>query len=310
MKISVVIPTLNEESIILEIVNRVIISLIDISTDYEIIFIDDGSRDLTWSKIVESGVKNPRVKGIKLSKNWGQHIAISSGLKFSTGEWVVVMDGDLQDRPELIPELYYKALEGYDSVFVSRFGRHETFTYRIFQKIFYFIVNILSGLKLDSDQANFSINHRNVVNSYNNLSEQSRFFSISSKWLGFKRGKIKGEQGIRFDGISSYTLRSRIKLATDVILSFSDRPLKVGILIGILMSITAFVYSLRILFLYYFSSQNISAWASLMITVLLSSGIILIVLGIVGTYIGKIYNEVKKRPLFVVEKYLNLDEKF
>ena len=107
-----------------------------------------------------------------------------------------------------------------------------------------------------------------------------------------------------------FSLRSRIKLATDVILSFSDRPLKVGILIGILMSITAFVYSLRILFLYYFSSQNISAWASLMITVLLSSGIILIVLGIVGTYIGKIYNEVKKRPLFVVEKYLNLDEKF
>ena len=191
--ISIVIPVLNEEKLIAELVNRVTKNVEVIDSKYEVIIIDDGSSDQTWEAIQQHCYKNPRVKGIKLSKNFGHHYAITAGLDYSQGEWVVVMDGDLQDRPEVIPDLYKKAKEGFDVVFVSRIKRPESKVYLIFQKIFYVILKSLSGLNFDSSQANFSIISKKVVDAYKTFPEYSRFYPSTVTWLGFNSTTLPQE---------------------------------------------------------------------------------------------------------------------
>ena len=303
--LSVVIPVLNEESIINELVERVSKSSSLLSDNFEIIIIDDGSTDSTWKIIEEICEKNPSLKGIKFSRNFGHHYAITAGIAESSGDWVVVMDGDLQDRPEVIPDLYKKAQEGYDVVFVSRTQRPESFVYRISQKIFYFILRFLSGIKFDNSQANFSIINKKVVESFKKFPENARFYGSTVMWLGYNRASIKAAHGIRVGGKPSYTLKKRLKLASDIILAFSDRPLKFAIAIGILMSTFSFFMLFYIIwgsFNWGFSSVG---WASLMATTLLTGGAILIVLGIIGVYIGSIFREVKSRPLYLIDKKYN-----
>ena len=273
--------------------------------NFEIIIIDDGSTDSTWKRIEEIGEKNSRLKGIKFSRNFGHHYAITAGIAESSGDWVVVMDGDLQDRPEVIPDLYKKAQEGFDVVFVSRTQRPESLVYRISQKIFYFILRILSGVKFDNTQANFSIISKKVVESFKQFPENARFYGSTVMWLGYDRTSIKASHGTRLGGETSYTLKKRIKLASDIILAFSDRPLKFAIAIGILMSSFSFV----MLFYVVWGSLNWGfssvGWASLMAITLLTGGVILVVLGIIGVYIGSVFQEVKSRPLYLIDKKNN-----
>ena len=275
------------------------------SDNFEIIIIDDGSTDSTWKRIEEIGEKNSRLKGIKFSRNFGHHYAITAGIAESSGDWVVVMDGDLQDRPEVIPDLYRKAQEGFDVVFVSRTQRPESLVYRISQKIFYFILKILSGVKFDNTQANFSIISKKVVESFKQFPENARFYGSTVMWLGYDRTSIKASHGTRLGGETSYTLKKRIKLASDIILAFSDRPLKFAIAIGILMSSFSFV----MLFYVVWGSLNWGfssvGWASLMAITLLTGGVILVVLGIIGVYIGSVFQEVKSRPLYLIDKKNN-----
>ena len=219
--LSVVIPVYNESSLINELVKRVKSNLKLITEDYEIIIVDDGSRDNTWNSIENEAKSENRIKGIKFSRNFGHHYAITAGLHNSSGEWVVVMDGDLQDRPEVIPDLYKKAQEGFDVVFVSRQNRPEKSYYLIAQKIFYWILKSLSGIDFDSRQANFSVINKKVVHAFKNFPENARFYGSTIKWLGFKRSFIFAEHGVRFSGNPSYTLRKRINLASEIIFSFS-----------------------------------------------------------------------------------------
>ena len=303
--ISVVIPVLNEEKLIAELVNRVTKVIEVIESKYEVIIVDDGSSDQTWESIQQHCNKNPRVKGIKLSKNFGHHYAITAGLDYSQGEWVVVMDGDLQDRPEVIPDLYKKAKEGFDVVFVSRSNRPETFYYKLLQKFFYLLLRTLSGIDFDSRQANFSIINRKVVEAFKNFPENARFYGSTIKWLGFKRTYIEASHGERFSGKPSYTLKKRVNLALDIILSFSDRPLKFAIGIGIFMSILSFSLILWILIGVFNWGFTQVGWPSLMAVILLIGGVVLIVLGIIGTYIGRIFREVRNRPLYVIDEKVN-----
>jgi dolichol-phosphate mannosyltransferase len=305
INISVVIPVLNEEKLIAELVNRVTKNVEVIESKYEVIIIDDGSSDQTWESIQQHCHKNPRVKGIKLSKNFGHHYAITAGLDYSQGEWVIVMDGDLQDRPEVIPDLYKKAKEGFDVVFVSRSNRPETFFYKSLQKFFYFLLRTLSGIDFDSRQANFSIINRKVVEAFKKFPENARFYGSTIKWLGFKRAYIEASHGERFSGKPSYTLKKRVNLALDIILSFSDRPLKFAIGIGIFMSILSFSLILWILLGVLNWGFTQVGWPSLMAVILLIGGVVLIVLGIIGTYIGRIFREVRNRPLYVIDEKLN-----
>jgi glycosyltransferase involved in cell wall biosynthesis len=306
-KISVVIPLLNESETVIELINQVRKTLEEIESDYEILLIDDGSQDETWELIKKYSVKFTKLKALKLSRNFGHHYAITAGIKYSKGDWVVIMDGDLQDKPENIKILYQKAHEGFDVVFLSRTKRPETGIYLLAQKLFYIILRKLSGLPFESSQANFSIISRKVVNYFNLFPEQARFYVSTIQWLGFRKGSVEAEHGIRFKGKPSYTLRKRFKLAFEVILSFSDRPLKFAVALGLLQStITLLLFVISTYFTLQKSAEfNIDQ--IILMTLLFITGILLVVMGILGIYIGRIFNEVKRRPLFVVDESINFD---
>jgi glycosyltransferase involved in cell wall biosynthesis len=303
-ELSIVIPLFNEGTLVEELIKRVKLNSKAITQEFEIILIDDGSTDSTWDKIENGAKQDGRVKGIKFSRNFGHHYALTAGLHHAVGEWVVVMDGDLQDRPEVIPELYTKVIEGFDIVFVSRRNRPERIYYRIIQKIFYWILRRLSGINFDSSQANFSILNRKVVEAFKNFPENARFYASTIKWLGYRRTEIFADHGQRFSGKPSYTLRKRIKLATDIILSFSERPLKFSIGMGLLMSLLSLSITFWVIYSYFFLGYLVSAWMAVATAIFLSTGIILTVIGISGIYIGEIFRQVKNRPLYVIDKIL------
>jgi dolichol-phosphate mannosyltransferase len=299
---AIVIPVFNESELIEELVKRVKSNTESITTDYEILLVDDGSNDSTWSEILREANLEKRVKGLKFSRNFGHHYAITAGLHQSSGKWVVVMDGDLQDRPEVIPQLFKKANEGNDVVFVNRKNRTESYSYILLQRIYYKMLNYLSGVKFNPEQANFSIINRKVVEAFIQFPENARFYASTIKWLGFKTASIDAEHGKRFIGKPAYTFKKRIKLATDVIIAFSDRPLKVAINLGIFISLISFLFLIWFVLKWFFVGVTVNGWFSLIFFTLFLGGIILIVLGIIGVYIGRIYTEVKKRPLYVIDE--------
>jgi dolichol-phosphate mannosyltransferase len=299
-EISVVAPIYNEEQTISEFVKQVTNTLNQIGIDYEIILVDDGSNDNSWEKIKTEVISNSNIRGIKLSRNFGHHYAISAGLHKANAKWTVVMDSDLQDRPDVIKDLYSKAKEGYEVVFVSRINRPESFGYLFLQKIFYKLLNLFSGLKFNSRQANFSIIGHKVVDAFRQFPENARFYGSTIKWLGFKTTQIDAPHGTRFSGKPSYTFKKRVKLALDIILSFSDRPLKFAIYFGTLMALIAIIISVWIIWGALNGEFVVLGWASLMASIFFVGGSILIVLGILGTYLGRVFNEVKNRPLYVI----------
>jgi dolichol-phosphate mannosyltransferase len=303
--ISVVVPLYNESSLIEELIKRVKANIKLITEDFEIILIDDGSQDQTWQLIESEASNETRLKGIKFSRNFGHHYAITAGLHNSKGEWVVVMDGDLQDRPEVIPELYKKAQTGFDVVFVSRKNRPEKLYYRVAQKFFYLILRSLSGIDFDSTQANFSIVSKKVVEAFKIFPENARFYGSTIKWLGFNRSFIYADHGVRHSGRPSYTFRKRIKLASDIILSFSERPLKFAIGFGIIISTIATIGAFWIIYGAIQWGYSVIGWSSLMFSIFFLGGSILIVLGIIGIYLGRVFQESKKRPLYIISNTIN-----
>jgi glycosyltransferase involved in cell wall biosynthesis len=303
--INIVAPIYNEESVINEFVTQVQNSLSQITEHYKIILIDDGSKDYSWNKIEEICNRESRVVGLKLSKNFGHHYAITAGIHMSEAEWVVVMDSDLQDRPEVIPELFNKAKEGYEVVFVSRKLRPESLAYRIAQKFFYFILQLFSGMKFDSTQANYSIISRKVVEAFKQFPEQARFYGSTINWLGFKKASIDAAHGKRFAGKPSYTFNKRIKLASDIILAFSERPLKFAIFIGLTMGLISLFVLIWIFIRVSQGGFSVTGWASLIASVFLIGGVQITLIGIIGIYLSKVFGEVKRRPLFIIEQIKN-----
>lgn len=304
--LSAVVPVYNESYLIEELVKRVKENIKLITEDFEVILVDDGSQDQTWKLIEFESKSDKRIKGIKFSRNFGHHYAITAGLHNAKGDLVVVMDGDLQDRPEVIPDLYRKAQEGYDVVFVSRRNRPEAFIYLLFQRLFYFMLRKLSGINFDSSQANFSIINRKVVEAFKAFPENSRFYGSTILWLGFKRTQIQAQHGIRFAGKSSYSIGKRLKLALDIILAFSERPLRFAIGLGMTISIFSLIGAMGIIIRNYFWGFTVIGWASLIISIFFIGGVTLTVLGIQGIYIGRIFQQVKNRPLFIISERKNL----
>jgi dolichol-phosphate mannosyltransferase len=304
--LSVVVPVYNESYLIEELVKRVKENIKLITEDFEVILVDDGSQDQTWELIEFESKSDKRIKGIKFSRNFGHHYAITAGLHNAKGDLVVVMDGDLQDRPEVIPDLYGKSQEGYDVVFVSRRNRPEAFIYLLFQRLFYFMLRKLSGINFDSSQANFSIINRKVVEAFKAFPENSRFYGSTILWLGFKRTQIQAQHGIRFAGKSSYSIGKRLKLALDIILAFSERPLRFAIGLGMTISIFSLIGAIGIIIRNYFWGFTVIGWASLVTSIFFIGGVTLTVLGIQGIYIGRIFQQVKNRPLFIISELKNL----
>jgi len=304
--ISVVSPIYKAENIVSELVKQVKESVSTITEDFEIILVNDASPDASWDKITEECKKDKRVKGINLSRNFGQHYAITAGLSYAKGEWVVVMDCDLQDRPDEIPNLYRKAQEGWDIVYAKRQQRKDKFLKRLSSKLFHFVYNYLSGLKTDSSIANFGIFHHKVIAEFNKMPETARSFPSLIEYVGFKRTEIFVKHSERFEGKSSYTLSKLFKLTIDVILSNSNKPLKLTVKLGFFISLFSFLLALYNIIAHFVGIVTVPGFTSNIFSIWFVGGLMLFVMGIIGLYIGKIFDQIKGRQLFIVSERINL----
>jgi polyisoprenyl-phosphate glycosyltransferase len=305
MLLSIVIPVYQAENILTELINRIKNSVKSIANNYQIILVDDGSRDNSWKIINDICAGEQNIKALKLSRNFGQQHAITAGLDYTEGGWVIVMDCDLQDRPEEITKLYSKAMEGYDIVFAKRINRKDTFLTRLLSKLFYGVYSYLTGVKQDASIANFGIYSNKVIAVIKNMKEPMRAFSSMARWVGFKRTSIEVEHGERFRGKSSNTISKKVNLALDIMLSYSDKPLKLIVGIGFLISMASFLAALSLLYRYIRGEIVVLGYTSIMISVWLLGGVIIFILGVVGLYIAKIFSGVKDRPLYIVDEKLN-----
>lgn len=303
--ISIVSPVYRAELIVDELVRRIVASVSRITDNFEIILVEDCGPDNSWDKIVENCHKDARVKGIKLSRNFGQHHAITAGLDHVKGEWIVVMDCDLQDQPEEIPKLYGKAQEGYDVVFARRAERQDSFLKKLSSDMFAKFFAWLSGTKGDNSIANFGMYHRKVILAVNAMREPMRSFPPMVFWVGFKHAAIDVVHAERFEGKSSYNFAKLLRLATDIALAYSDKPLRLTIKLGVSISGGAFIVFLFYLYRYLSGSIEQPGYASIILSLWFLSGIIIFVLGIIGLYISKIFEGIKNRPLYVIKDIVN-----
>lgn len=305
-RISIVSPVYKGEHMVAELVRRNVESVNLITDDYEIILVNDASPDNSWAEIVKQCEVNPKVKGLNLSRNFGQHYAISAGLSFASGEWVVVMDCDLQDRPEEIPNLYRKAQEGFDIVYARRAVRKDGVVKKSTSALFYRVFRYLSGIQSDKAVANFGIYHKRVIEEFNKMPEQSRFFPSQVKYLGFKDTAIDVEHNERSEGKSSYNLLKRFKLGFDVIVSNSNKPLRFAVGLGFCMSALSFILALYNVIAKWAGVIRVPGYTTTVFSIWFVGGLLLLVMGIMGLYIGKIYDQVKGRQLFIVKDKINL----
>ena len=306
LRISIVSPVYKGEHLVAELVRRNVESISLITDDYEIILVNDASPDNSWAEIVNECAANHKVKGINLSRNFGQHYAITAGLNYASGEWVVVMDCDLQDRPEEIPNLYRKAQEGYDIVYARRAVRKDGFIKKSTSALFYRVFRSLSGIQSDKAVANYGIYHRRVIDEFNKMPEQSRFFPSQIRFLGFKDTSIDVEHVGRPEGKSSYSLLKRFKLGFDVIISNSNKPLRFAVGLGFGMSALSFLLALYNVIAKWTGIIQVPGYTTTVFSIWFVGGLLLLVMGIVGIYIGKIYDQVKGRQLFIVKDKVNL----
>lgn len=297
--LSVVSPVYGCKSCLHELYQQLKSSLTAISENFEIIFVNDNSPDNAWDTIVELSNADYRVKGINLSRNFGQHYAIHAGLNYASGEWVVVMDCDLQDYPKEILKLYTQAQKGYDIVLAQRIQRQDTFFKRMFSKMFYSVLSYLTETKQDSSVANFGIYHQKVVHAILMMNDKIKYFPAMVRWVGFKSCSIEVEHKNRFDGSTSYNYKKLFKLALDIILSFSDKPLRLTVKFGFIISTLSFLAALVNLVRYFTGDIVVAGFTSIIISIWLLGGIIISILGIVGLYVGKAFDAVKNRPVYI-----------
>ena len=304
-KISVISPVYKADKIVNKLCSELIKNLRQITNNFEIILIDDCSPDESWLKIKENAEIHSEIKGIKFSRNFGQHHAITAGIDHSTGDWVVVMDCDLQDKPEEIINLYNEACKGYDIVLAARKNRSDDFLKKSTSRIFYWILSFLSGLKFNGDIGNFGIYHKKVIDNLRSLKEPFRFFVSSVKWIGFKTTTIDVKHDSRFEGKSSYNYKKLFSLAVNIIISYSNKPLKFMIFTGLSFSFISILFIIYNIYLKYTNQITELGYTSIISSIWLLSGIILVSSGILGIYIGKIYDGIKNRPLYIISDFTN-----
>jgi polyisoprenyl-phosphate glycosyltransferase len=305
-RISVVSPVYCCASCLRDLCVRLADVLSAICDDYEIILVDDASPDAAWQVMRELCATDPRIKGVALSRNFGQHYAIAAGLEHVRGEWVVVLDCDLQDRPEEIGALFRKALEGHDIVFAAREERQDGWLKRNSSRAFIALLNSLSGANYDFRTANFGIYSRAVIDAIRSMGDQSRFFPVMVRWTGFRTASIPVQHAARREGGSAYTLRKLLRLALDIILSYSDKPLRLVAALGILVSLVALGMTAFSLFRYLHGDVTVAGYTSVIASMWLLAGVTLFCMGIIGLYVGRVFESVKARPVFVVRERLNL----
>lgn len=309
MMISIVIPVYKAKACLVPLHERLTAALLSLKNvdDYEILLVEDCGHDGSWEIIQELASCDPRVRGAQLSRNFGQHHTITAGLTLCRGDWAIIMDCDLQDKPEEISRLWEKAQEGFDVVSARRGKRRDPYWKRLTSRIYHIVLERLSGLSYDPQVANFRIISRKVIDAYLSMQETSRSFGAQVQWLGFPTAYIDVRHESRHEGKSSYTLRRLVALAVDSIISFSNKPLRFSVGIGLTIFLVSGCLSIYLVIRHLFWSIPVEGWASLMVSLWFLGGMIIANLGILGLYIGKIYDETRRRPIYVIAKKVNLD---
>lgn len=299
--ISVISPVYGSDKSLAELCSRLHGVLNVLTPNYEIILVNDASPDDSWMIIKELAEQDSRVKGINLSRNFGQHYAITAGLDFARGDWVVIMDCDLQDVPEEIPKLYREAQTGFDMVIGQRTERKDSFLKKCMSLLFYRFFAYLSGTKINNRIGNFGIYSHKVVSNIRQLKEQNRSFGLFAIWVGFRRKEIEILHAARKHGSTSYTFSKMVSLAFDSIIAHSDKLLRLTVKFGLFVSLSSFLFAIFIVINYLFWTVPIIGWTSLILSVYFTAGLIIGTIGIVGLYVGKIFDEVKGRPLYIID---------
>lgn len=299
-EISVVSPVYQAENLVQPLVDRITKALQPLTSDYEIILVEDGSSDRSWEAVARACAAQPRVIGLHLSRNFGQHYAITAGLNRARGRWIVVMDCDLQDQPEEIPRLLQRAKEGYDIVLARRLLRQDSWLKRASSRVFYAVLSYLTGIKLDSAVANFGVYHRKVIDTINAMPESIRYFPTMVRWVGFKSTGLEVNHAARPEGSSTYNWSRQINLACDIALAYSDKPLKLVVKTGVIISATGFCFAAFMVVRALRGEIVVLGYASLIVSVWVLAGLIILISGVVGLYVGKIFEGVKRRPAYIV----------
>ena len=316
IKLSVVIPIYNESKIITELHQRLIktidlmkVELNVLIDDLEIIFINDGSKDDSLSQLIALTKTNKHYKVVNFSRNFGHQKAVTAGINISKGEHVVLIDADLQDPPEFIIDLYKKQLEGFDVVYAVRSKRKgESYFKMATAKLFYRLLFKMTDINIPLDTGDFRIMRRNVVDVLKQMPETHRFIRGMVSWVGFKQVGLEYERQERFAGETKYPIKKMIVFAIDALTSFSSAPLKLASYFGFFVSLIGLLGIVWVLYTKFFTDSNISGWSSLMVTVLFMGGVQLLTLGIIGQYIGRISEESKTRPLYIIENIYSNNE--
>ncbi|MEE0894808.1 MAG: glycosyltransferase [Bacteroidales bacterium] len=308
MDLSVIIPSYNEERNVGIMHERLTKTLSEITDSYEMIFVNDCSKDQTLLRIKELAERDSHVKYLSFSRNFGHQIAVSAGLDFCTGEAVVIIDGDLQDPPELITQMYERYKKGYKVVYAKRKTREgETWFKKATAKIFYRLLASMTSIDIPVDVGDFRLIDRVIVEHLRNMPEKSKYIRGQIAWIGYKQTFVEYHRDARLYGTTNYPLKKMLRFALDGITAFSDKPLKIASGLGIfsaIVSLLALVYALVSHFCFH---TTITGWTSLILSVLFIGGVQLITIGIIGEYIARINNDVRNRPLYILDEK-NIDK--
>ncbi|OGG51683.1 glycosyltransferase [Candidatus Kaiserbacteria bacterium RIFCSPHIGHO2_02_FULL_54_11b] len=300
-EISVVVPVYGSDNALRELHQRIVATVEKITPSFELILVNDASPDNAWQVIRELSARDKRVRGLNLSRNFGQYPAITAGLQASRGEWVVVMDCDLQDQPEEIEQMYAKAKEGYFAVIGSRQTRHDSRLRSFVSQVFYATLSYLSGTYQDPTLANFGIYHRRVIEAILSLQDHMRYFSVMVRWVGFRTATIPVQHAKRKGGASGYSLRKLLSLATDIILAYTEKPLRLIIKFGVIVTAISGAY-LFIIIVRTLIAGTEEPFGLLIGSLWFIFGLLSTMLGVMALYIGKIFDEAKKRPIYIVQE--------
>lgn len=301
--LSVVVPMYNEEQGASECVKRLKEVLSQMGCRYEILFVNDGSRDRTLSILKDERSREPNMKVIDLSRNFGHQLAITAGIDLAEGDAVIIIDGDLQDPPELFPEMVAKWQEGFDIVHAKRRKRTGETTFKLLTaKIYYRLIREIAHVDIPTDVGDFRLMSRKAVDALKQLREKHRYVRGMVAWLGFPQATVLYDRSARYAGVTKYSLVRMISFSWIGLTSFSIVPLRLATLCGLLSAVVGFLYGIYALIVKFYYQTAIVGWTSLVILVLLLGGIQLICLGIIGEYVGKLYEESKQRPLYLINE--------
>jgi polyisoprenyl-phosphate glycosyltransferase len=306
--ISVVVPMYYEEEVAQECYNRLKQVMDNNEINYEFIFVNDGSTDDTINILKMIAAKDSKVKIVDFARNFGHQTAVTAGIDYAMGDAIVIIDADLQDPPEVIPDLIAKWKEGYEVVYAKRKKRKgETWFKLLTARYFYRFLNYMSDIDIPKDTGDFRIIDRKVAEVFKLMTERNRFVRGMMSWIGFRQTYIEYERDERFAGETKYPLKKMVKFASDGIFAFSTKPLRIVMTIGLLSVLLSFIVLVYAVTVKLFGNDVEAGWASIMVAITFFSGIQLLGLGIVGQYIARIYDESKNRPIYIVKDTVNLE---